>query len=148
MAEVDQALLSDLWASFKDYQTVCLATVDGAQPRVRPVTLARLEGRFWVLTGTGNAKVQQLKGNSRFEFCLLLKDEHDQQGYVRAQGMANIITDMGIKRRLANRCAYFGRYWHGPNDPTFTLLALELEGFELLKPGELKARKSRLPVDN
>ena len=44
--------IKEMLEEFGDLQHVVLATVDGDQPRVRPVTLISLDGRFWVTTGT------------------------------------------------------------------------------------------------
>jgi len=75
---------------FKDYQIVYLATAEENQPRVRPVTLLYLDKKFWITTGTDNAKVKQIRTNPQMEFCLLI-DEQKKQGYIRDSGMAKII---------------------------------------------------------
>jgi len=43
------------------FSTFFLATEENNQPRVRPVTLVFFDERFWVLTGTDDAKVKQLQ---------------------------------------------------------------------------------------
>jgi hypothetical protein len=54
----------EVWSRFKDFQHVFLATTEGDQPRVRPVTLIYFDKRFWITTGTSNAKVKQIRGSS------------------------------------------------------------------------------------
>ena len=53
---------------FKDYQIVYLATAEENQPRVRPVTLLYLDKKFWITTGTDNAKVKQIRTNPKWNF--------------------------------------------------------------------------------
>ncbi len=39
-----RTIKEEVWAHFKDFQYVFLATAEGNQPRVRPVTLIYFEG--------------------------------------------------------------------------------------------------------
>ena len=48
---------------FRDFQHVFLATIDGDQARVRPVTLIRFDGKFWITTDTWSEKVKQIQKN-------------------------------------------------------------------------------------
>ncbi len=48
---------NEIWNYFQNFQYVFLATSEGDQPRVRPVTLIHLAQRFWVTTGTYDKKV-------------------------------------------------------------------------------------------
>jgi uncharacterized pyridoxamine 5'-phosphate oxidase family protein len=131
-------LLAEILSHFNEYQTVFFASIDGDTPRCRPVTLARLADRWWILTGTTDAKVRQLQAASAFELCLPL-NRGDDHGYVRASGRAKIVEDPATRGLIAERCAYFKSYWQEAVDPTFTLVELQLEAFELLRPGEKKA---------
>ena len=65
----DKDLKFEVWAHFKDSQHVFIATEQNGQPRVRPVTLVFSDQRFWVLTGTNNAKIQ------RWNFAYYLREE-------------------------------------------------------------------------
>jgi uncharacterized pyridoxamine 5'-phosphate oxidase family protein len=144
MDHPSKELLAETWGHFREYQTVYFATLEEGKPRLRPVTLAHLEERWWILTGTGDAKVGQLRKCPWFELCLPLEDG-DQHGYVRAKGTAGIVDDFATKALIAERCAYFKKYWEGPHDLTFTLVELRFEGLEWLRPGENKAVTFRLP---
>jgi len=44
--------IEEVWSQFEDFQHVFLATMEGDQPRVRPVTLINFDGKFWVTTDT------------------------------------------------------------------------------------------------
>ena len=59
-------LKKEIFAYFKQTQPVYLATNDGNEPRVRPVTLIWFEEKFWIATGSSDAKVKQLFSNVQF----------------------------------------------------------------------------------
>jgi len=59
----------------KNVQMVHVATWDGEFPRVRPMSLVYDGGRFWVCTGSSDAKARQLEAHPVFEFSLLLEGE-------------------------------------------------------------------------
>jgi len=94
------SLKEEVWEDFKDYQHVFLATSEENQPRVRPVTLVCLDRKFWILTGTNNAKTKQIRKNPKIEFCLLFQ-KGENHGYVRAAGLAKIIRDRKTKVKMA-----------------------------------------------
>jgi general stress protein 26 len=132
-------LKEEVWGHFKDYQHIFLATSEEDQPRVRPVTLVCLDEKFWVLTGTKNAKTKQIRKNPKIEFCLLFQ-KGEQRGYVRAAGLAKIIQDRKTKVKIAEHCDFFGEHWKGPNDPDYTLIELYLTEIEYLRPKEMLAQ--------
>lgn len=128
---------------FKDLQFIYLATCEGDQPRVRPVTLVCLDERFWIFTGTDNAKTQQIQKNPKIEFCLSL-EKKERRGYVRAAGLAKIIQDKDIKLSISKRCDFFSRYWESPDDPNYTLIELQLVEIEYWRPDDITVRKFKL----
>ena len=73
MSEKLDDLKKEVRRHFKDQQHIFLATSEGDQPRVRPVTLVCLNEKFWILTGTKNAKTKQIMKNPKIEFCLLFQ---------------------------------------------------------------------------
>lgn len=143
MAEEFKDFKAEIWGHFKDYQHVFLATDEGGQPRVRPVTLVNFDQRFWVLTGANNAKVRQIRKNPKTEFCLLF-EEGGHHGYIRAAGFAKNITDRETKVKVAKHCDFFSEHWKSPDDPNYTLLELKLNEIEYLRPNEIVARKFKL----
>ncbi len=70
-----------------------LATQDGDQPRVRPVSPVRTD-RFTVYVANLRAyhKTQEIAANPRVELCYL-DERHDQ---VRITGVAEVVTDRAI----------------------------------------------------
>ena len=142
MNRIPEDVKKEIMEKFTDCNTVHFATVDGERPSVRPLTMVRLEGRFWILTGTSDAKMVHLNSNPAMELCYLLK-EGEFQGYIRAAGTARIIQDEATRERIAEQTEYFKVYWKGYDDPNYTLLEIVMSEIEYMKPGasEIYARK-------
>ena len=115
--------IKKLLNQFKDFQHVFLATVEGDQPRVRPVTLINFDGKFWITTGTGSAKVEQIRRNPKVEFSFMFK-KRNRDCCIRVTGLAKIIEDDQIKTRVAAHCDFFNKHWKSVNDPNYTLLQI------------------------
>ena len=70
-----------------------LATVDGDQPRVRPVSPVRSDDfTIYVANLRSYHKTGEIEANPRVELCYL-DDHHDQ---VRITGRAEVVTDRAI----------------------------------------------------
>jgi general stress protein 26 len=115
---------------------VFLATAEGDQPRVRPVTLVENNGELFVLTGTADAKVAQVKKNKKIEVVRLIRFE-EGGGYVRFSGLAKIIMDAATRIRLAEVTSFFSNYFESDEDPKFTLLHIIPQKIEYMKPGQM-----------
>jgi general stress protein 26 len=74
-----------------------LATIDGPQPRVRPVSPVRTDG-FTVYIANLRAyhKTVEIEANPRVELCYL-DGRHDQ---VRITGIAEVVTDSALLRAI------------------------------------------------
>ena len=74
-----------------------LATIDGEQPRVRPVSPVRTDG-FTVYIANLRAyhKTVEIEANPRVELCYL-DNGHDQ---VRITGIAEVVTDPALLREI------------------------------------------------
>lgn len=140
MDKIPDDVKQQIWSNFDEYRVVYLATSENNQPRVRPVTLVYLDSRFYILTGTGDAKVKQIAGNPMVELCLPL-DGGENTGYVRMSGRAVIINEMKIKEKVAANVDYFNTYWKDAGDTDYTLLEIDIRGIEYLEPGEMLAQK-------
>ncbi len=67
-----------------------LATIDGSQPRLRPVSPVRVEGfTVYIANLRHYGKTGEIAANPRVELCYL-DDDHNQ---VRITGTAEILTD-------------------------------------------------------
>jgi len=116
--------------------TIFLATAEGDQPRVRPVTLVENAGELFVLTALKDAKVAQIKKNEKVEVVRLLRFEEDG-GYVRFSASAKIIDNPKIRERLAKATSFFSTYFKSVDDPNFVLLHLAPVKIEYMKPGQM-----------
>jgi general stress protein 26 len=74
-----------------------LATVDGDQPRVRPVSPVRTDGfTVYVANLRGYHKTAEIAANPRVELCYL-DDQHDQ---VRITGTAEVVRDPALLQEI------------------------------------------------
>ncbi len=143
MSEKDASLKNEVWSYFKDMQPVFLATSDNDQPRVRPVTMLKYNDKFWISTGTNDAKIRQIKENNKVEFCLFIKEEK-VSGYIRGTCEAIIVQDSETKKLLADNIPFFKEFWKNSDDPNYTLLEIVMKGVEYLKPGSFEATRFTL----
>jgi general stress protein 26 len=120
----------------KGETTVLLATMDGDQPRVRPVTSIENNGELFVLTGSEDAKIRQIQQNAKVEVVALVPYA-DTSGYIRFSARAKIINDPKIRERVADTTSFFSNYFKSSSDPKYALIHLIPERIEYLKPGEM-----------
>jgi general stress protein 26 len=75
----------------------CLATIDGDQPRLRPVSPVRTD-RFTVYVANLRSyhKTGEIAANPKVELCYV-DDKHNQ---VRLTGIAEVLTDATILREI------------------------------------------------
>jgi uncharacterized pyridoxamine 5'-phosphate oxidase family protein len=139
---VTEDLKKEIIGYFKQMQPVYLATNDGNKPRVRPVTLIWYEEKFWIATGSSDAKVQQLFTNENVEFCLPIRDDKNM-GYIRCAGLAKIVEDIGDRILIAENIEFIKQFWQDPADPDFILLRIELQEIEYLPIGQMLAKRMR-----
>jgi general stress protein 26 len=112
-------------SQFKDFQHVFLATIEGDQPRVRPVTLINFDGKFWVTTDMWSEKVKQIQKNPKVEFSFVFK-KGDRDCCIRVTGLAKIVKDKLVKAELARHCDFFSKHWESVDDPSYALLEIFL----------------------
>jgi len=143
MGQIPEALRKEVMGHFDENRVVYLATSESDQPRVRPVTLVTIGPDLWILTGSSDAKIKQVKNNPRIEICYPVERE-ENTGYIRLSGIALNINDKNTRREIAEQVGFFNKYWDSPDDPEFSLLQTRFENIEYLKPGDLIAEKYRL----
>jgi general stress protein 26 len=84
-------------ATIKDSKFPQLATIDGDQPRVRPVSPLRVDGfTVYVANLRSYQKTAQIEANPRVELCYM--DSHHNQ--VRITGIAETVQDRGVLEDL------------------------------------------------
>ncbi len=91
-----------------------LATADGDQPRVRPVSPVRTDG-FTVYVGNLRRyhKTQEIAANSQVELCYL-DAKHDQ---VRITGTAEILEDRDLLQEIWDANPLLRAYMGTPDNP-------------------------------
>jgi general stress protein 26 len=131
-------VMTDLQSHFTKEQVVQLATAEGDQPRVRPVTLIHIDGRFYVITGARGgvnaAKLVQIRGNPKVEYYLTVKGE-GSDGFIRGEGTATIVDDRETKDRLHGEIEWASSYFPTPDHPDYVLLEFHPKGYSYRKPG-------------
>lgn len=143
MLEKNDDLKRETMAVLKETQTVFLGTVEGDRPRVRPVTLIRLDEGLYITTGTDDAKVNQIKANPNVEVAWYFGEE-SKNGSIRLAGSAEIIQDRATKEKVANTIEWFNVFFKSPDDPGFTLLEVHPQSAEYMRPGEMQIQRFRL----
>lgn len=95
-----------------------LATVDGDQPRVRPVSPVRTDGfTVYVASMRSSNKTSELDDNRRVEVCYLTKD-HDQ---VRITGIAELVVDRETRQSIWDSNPLLRAYLKAVDNPEFML---------------------------
>lgn len=117
-------------------QMVHVATCEGNEPRLRPMTLIAKDRRLWFATGARDNKSAQIAANPASEFCLLLR-EGQYSGYLRGRGRLRLVTDIGLKQEVADHAPFIYDYFRDASDPDYCLHEFELKQLSYLKPGEM-----------
>ena len=108
-----------------------LATCDGDQPRVRPVSpIVEDDMSIWITTYSTSRKVKQLRENPKI--CLAFVEQPSGDKAATVVGEAKIVSDIAQKKRVW-KLAAFDLYEHFPNGPEsdeFCLLAITVRRVE------------------
>jgi general stress protein 26 len=95
-----------------------LATIDGGQPRVRPVSPVKTDGFVvYVASLRSSHKTGELEQNNRVELCYM-DDNHDQ---IRITGVAERVTDRAFIDELWRTYPLLRTYLGTPDNPEFML---------------------------
>lgn len=140
-------LRKEIESKFKTQSVVYLATVEGDQPRVRPVTLVSLDTGFYVITGARGgrdaAKLRQINANPRVEYYLTL-EEGENRGFIRGEATASVIRDPATKERLFGEIEWTKSYFEGPGDPDYVLLGIHPKAYSYRRPGDYEIYREEL----
>jgi general stress protein 26 len=116
---VDPAHLVDLaLAVLANDRFPYLATIDGNQPRLRPVSPVRTD-RFTVYVANLRSyhKTVEIEANPRVELCYL--DDHHNQ--VRITGVAEIVKERDILQEIWDSNPLLRQYLRSIDNPEFIL---------------------------
>src|SRR5262245_45405643 len=91
-----------------------LATLDGDQPRLRPVSPVRTDGfTVYVANLRSYHKTAEIAANPKVELCYL-DDHHDQ---VRITGTAEVVTDRALLQEIWDANPLLRQYLGTLNNP-------------------------------
>ena len=95
-----------------------LATVEGDQPRLRPIAPVKTDGfTVYIANLRSYGKTAEIESNPRVEICYL--DGHNDQ--VRITGVAEIVTDKAIKAEIWDSNPHLRNYMVNVENPDFIL---------------------------
>jgi general stress protein 26 len=96
----------------------CLATIDGDQPRLRPVSPVKTDGfTVYVANLRQYHKTAEIEANPKVELCYM-DPGHDQ---VRITGIAEVVTDRGLLQEIWDANALLRQYLQTIDNPQFIL---------------------------
>lgn len=112
-----------------------LATIDGTQPRLRPVSPVKTD-RFTVYVANLRAyhKTVEIAANPRVELCYL-DDHHDQ---VRITGTAEGVTDRSILQEIWDSNPLLRQYLGSIDNPEFILYRIRPNRVRYMKEWALE----------
>jgi general stress protein 26 len=107
-----------------------LATTDGNQPRVRPVSPVRVDGfTVYIANLKSYGKTREIEQNPAVELCYL-SDNHDQ---VRITGRAEILTDEGVLQEIWQGNPLLRRYLGSPDNPELIIYKIVPERVRFMR---------------
>lgn len=112
-------------------QPAYLATCDGDQPHVRPVTpIIEDDMSVWVATFTSSRKVQQIKKNPRISLSFVEHPHGERAATIL--GRCEIVTETDQKKRVWGLAAFdLNQFFpEGTKSPEYCLLKVIIEKVE------------------
>lgn len=122
----EKMTLTEVWPHFEAGGLIHLATLDGSQPRVRMLSFTVFNQNLWIVTRTGDDKVEQIRKNSSVEFTLAVRGK-ERTGCLRATAEAIIVDNPDKRKDVTSTIPWFTGYWKSSDDPDFTLIRLDLK---------------------
>jgi len=112
-----------------------LATVDGTQPRLRPVSPVKVDGfTLYVANLRSYGKTAEIAANPHVELCYL-DDAHDQ---VRITGVAEVVTDPALLSEIWNSNPLLRRYLGTPDNPSLIIYCIRPSRVRYMKEWALE----------
>ncbi|MCA9398433.1 MAG: pyridoxamine 5'-phosphate oxidase family protein [Candidatus Omnitrophica bacterium] len=108
-----------------------LATLDGNQPRVRPMMPYLTEDNELIVALLGRSRtITQVKENENIEICFVDR----KMWYCRIAGKGIISEDKEKKEILWNNIPMLKQYFGGIEDPNFVLMEVSITEAEAMTP--------------
>lgn len=108
-----------------------LATVEGGQPRVRPMMPYLTEEGELLLAMLGRSRtIPQIKANPNVEVCFVDR----KMWYCRVTGTAVLSNDLAKKNIVFENVPMLRQYFAGPEDPNYHLAVITIKAVEAMTP--------------
>lgn len=118
-----------------------LATVEGKQPRVRPMMPYLTEdGRLLVALLGRSRTIPQVKENPQVEVCFVDR----KMWYARVTGKAKVSTSADDKSILWDNIPMLRQYFGGIEDPNFQLMEIKIDETEAMTPHQKVPEKVKI----
>ena len=112
-----------------------LATMDGTQPRLRPVSPVKVDGfTVYVANLRSYGKTAEIAANPQVEVCYL-DSNHDQ---VRITGRAEIVTDVAVLADIWGTNPLLRRYLGTPDNPALIVYRIRPQRVRYMKEWALE----------
>jgi general stress protein 26 len=109
-------------ATMRQAKFPTLASMDGDQPRVRPVSPVKTaDFVVHVASFRSSHKTGELEANGKVELCYM-SDQHDQ---VRITGLARLVTDRGVIQEIWDANPLLRSFLGTIDNPEFLLYRVE-----------------------
>ena len=117
----------------KDAGYGCMATMEGDQPRVRPM-MPHLndDGTLLLAILSHSRTILQIKKNPKIEMCYLDR----KMCFCRISGTAKISEDLEKKKIVWNNIPMLRNYFSGPADTNYVLLEIDSTTIETMTPAQ------------
>lgn len=120
-----------------------LATVEGDQPRLRPVSPVRTEGFVvYVANLRPYHKTLEIDANPKVELCYL-DPEHDQ---LRITGRAEVVTDRALLQEIWDANPLLRHYLGTPDNPDLIVYRIVPECVRFMREWALEYHEVPLPA--
>lgn len=121
-----------------------LATMDGEQPRVRPVSPVRTDGfTVYVANLRSYHKTGEIAANPKVELCYL-DDHHDQ---VRITGTAEVVTDRGLLQTIWDTNPLLRQYLGSIDNPELLVYCIRPNRVRYMKEWALDYYEVPVPAN-
>ena len=125
----------------KDAGYGVLATLDGKQPKARPMMpYLDEDGNLLIAALATSRTIDQIKKNPLVEMCFIDR----KMAFARISGKSLISTAKEKKELIWNNNPMLRQYFSGPEDPNFVLLVIETGNVEAMTPFQKSPEKISL----
>lgn len=142
-APIDQAKLPELaLACIQEAKFPQLATIDGDQPRLRPVSPVKTDGfTIYIANLKSYGKTAEIAANPKVELCYM-SPSHDQ---VRITGIAEVLEDEAEIKAIWDSNALLRQYLGSADNPQLVIYRVKPERVRFMREWALEYHE--IPLD-